>query len=223
MVGAICRRDILAHPFVTIRCFGWRVFLKALTASHSQTFLSLLADIKGLQPPMVKVPELVGRCVTLELQAKRIYEWLAGRFLGHKPVSDFFDTLARQEESHAQLLELCRAIASRTIWKEECFAPWRDSIPHLEKQLESIESSLELIDSVADALRLVIQIEGSEVNQTFESVVAASSSAFVRKVLAFQTAAENHISYICDEIPKLEPDLAEECQELRDRFFIGTG
>lgn len=171
----------------------------------------------------MKVPELVERCIKLELQAKRIYEWLAGRFLGHEPVSEFFDTLARQEESHAQLLELCRVIANRTIWKEEYFTPCRDSIPHLERQMDSIESSLKFMDSIADALRLVIQIEGSEVNQTFESVVAASGSAFVRKVLAFQTAAENQIAYICEEIPKLEPDLTEECRELRDRFFFCTG
>ena len=223
MVGAICRRDVLAHPFVTIHCFGWRVFFRALIADDSQTFLSLLADTKGLQPATVKVPELVGRCVKLELQAKRIYERLAGRFLGHQSVCDFFDSLARQEESHAQLLELCRVVAGRTIWKEECFAPWRDSVPRLERQMESIESSLKTIDGVADALRLVIEIEGSEVNQVFGSVVAASGSGFVRKILVFQTAAENHIAYICSEIPKLQPDLAEECRELEDRFFVSTG
>ena len=52
------------------------------------------------------------------------------------------------------------------------------------------------------------------------AVVAASDSIFVKRLLLFQNAAENHIAYICEEIPKLEPDLAEECRELRDRFFI---
>ena len=222
MVGVICRRNILAHPFVTIRCFGWRVFFRALIAGHSQTFLSLLAETKGLQPPKVKVPELVERCVKLELQAKRIYEWLAGRFLGHKLISDFLKTLARQEEAHAELLKLCREAAGRAVWKEECFAPCRDSIPRLERQMESIESTLESLDGVTDALRLVIRIEGSEVNQTFESVVAASDSVFVRKLLAFQNVAEDHVAFICEEIPKFKPDLAEECRELRDRFFICT-
>ena len=222
MVGVICRRNILAHPFVTIRCFGWRVFFRALIAGHGRTFLSLLADTKGLRPPTVKVPELVERCVKLELQAKRIYEWLAGRFLDHKLVSDFFATLARQEETHAELLGLCREAASRTVWKEGCFAACRDSIPLLERQMENIESSLESLDSVTDALRVVIQIESSEVNQVFESVVAASGSVFVKKLLAFQNVAENHIACICEEIPKLQPDLADECRELEDRFFILT-
>ena len=189
MVGVICRRNILAHPLITIRCFGWRLFFRALIAGHSQTFLSLLADAKGLHPPTVKVPELVERCVKLELQAKRIYERLAARLLGHRLISNFFETLACQEETHAELLGLCREVAGRSVWKEECFAPCRDAIPHLERQMENIESSLESIDGVTDALRLVIQIEGSEVNQTFESVVAASASVFVRKLLAFQNVA----------------------------------
>jgi hypothetical protein len=220
MVGVIRRRNIIAHPFITIRCFGWTVFFKALIVGHSQTFLSLIADTNSLQPPKVKVPELVERCVKVELQAKRIYESLARRFFGHKLISDFLSTLAQQEETHAELLRLCREAANRSIWKEDCFAPCRESIPQLEQQMENIESSLESIDGVTDALRLVIQIEGSEVNRMFESVVAASGSAFIRKVLAFQNVAESHIAYICDEIPKLEPELAEECRELRDRFFI---
>ena len=116
MVGVICRRNILAHPFVTIRCFGWRVFFRALIAGRSQTFLSVLADAKGLQPPKVRVPELIERCAKLELQAGRIYEGLAERFLDHKLI----------------------------------------------------------------------------------------------------------IAYICEEIPKLEPELAKECRELRDSFSICT-
>jgi len=220
MLGTIRKRDILAHPVVTIRCFGWQVFFRALCAGRNQTFLSLLADTKSLQPRPVKVPELVGRCIKMELQAKQIYERLAGQFVDRESVSNFFGSLARQEESHAQLLELCRVIANRTIWIEERFTPYRDSIPRLERQMECIESSMESIEHVADALRLVIEIEGSEVNQVFGSVVAASGSDFVRNLLVFQNAAENHIGYICEEIPKLEPDLTEECRELSDRFFV---
>ena len=157
------------------------------------------------------------------MQAKRIYERLARRFFGHKLISDFFSTLAQQEETHAELLTLCREATSRTIWKEECFASCRESIPQIEQQMENIESSLKSLGGVTDALRLVIQIEGSEVNRIFESVVAASGSTFVRKLLAFQNVAEDHIAFICDEIPKLESELTEECRELRDRFFICTG
>ena len=30
MIEAICTNDVLFHPFVTIRAFGWRVFFRAV-------------------------------------------------------------------------------------------------------------------------------------------------------------------------------------------------
>ena len=214
MVGAICKRDILAHPFVTIHCFGWQVFFRALIVGRNQTFLSLLVQTRTLQPPTVNVPRLVGRCVKLELRAKQIFESLASQFADHRPVRKFFDNLAQQEQDHADLLELCREAASRALWKEEYFTPWRDAVPRLESQMGDAESALQTVDGVADALRLVIQIEGSEVNHVFRGIVAASGSDFVERLGAFQNAGKKHISYICDKIPKLEPELAGECREL---------
>ena len=41
MVGAIIKRDILAHPVVTIRCFGWSVFIRALLAGPRPRFFPL--------------------------------------------------------------------------------------------------------------------------------------------------------------------------------------
>ena len=42
MVGVISHWDILAHPVVTIRAFGWRVFFRAVfTASISATALPI--------------------------------------------------------------------------------------------------------------------------------------------------------------------------------------
>ena len=87
MIGAIRKLDILAHPIVTIRCFGWQVFVRALTAGRSQTFLSLLVDSKAHKTPRV----FVERCVSLELQAMRIYETLAQRFCDEEPVRTFFE------------------------------------------------------------------------------------------------------------------------------------
>ena len=68
----------------------------------------------------------------------------------------------------------------------------------------------------------MIQIEGSQINQVFMSVVAASGAEFVRKLRPFQTAATEHICFICAEIPKWEPNLAEQCRELRDSCSAGT-
>ena len=214
MVGAICKRDILAHPVVTIQCFGWQVFFRALIAGRNQTFLALLTRSGALQPAKVNVPKLVGRCVKLELRAKRIFESLASQFADQSQVRCFFDNLARQEQGHAELLELCREAARRAAWKEEYFAPWRDAVPRLEGQMGDAEASLQSLHRVADAFRLVIQIEGSEVNHVFKGVVAASGSEFVRRLRAFQNGGEKHISYICEQIPLFEPQLVDACREL---------
>jgi hypothetical protein len=38
MVGVITRWDIVAHPVVTIRCFGWQVFFRAIVPWHNVSF-----------------------------------------------------------------------------------------------------------------------------------------------------------------------------------------
>jgi rubrerythrin len=214
MVGAIRKRDILAHPVVTIRCFGWPVFLRTVLARRRQTFMSLLAETGSFGPSAVEVPELLGHCVELELQAKRIYEMLSERFADRPPVREFFQTLARQEQSHSEMLELCREAAGREGWLEKHFAPWREAVPRLEQQMDTVEASLGDLESVRDALRLVIQVEGSEINQVFDGVVAATDSGFVQHLRPFHTAEETHLSYITDRISQLEPSLAQECQTL---------
>jgi hypothetical protein len=218
MVGVISKRDILAHPLVTIRCFGWPVFLRALTAGRQQTFLSLLCEAGALRAPTVEVPELLGHCVELELRAQRIYETLAQRFADQDPVRRFFQTLAEQERSHGELLELCRETAGREGWLEGQFEPWRDAVPRLERQMGDAEAVLEGLDELVDALRLVIRIEGSEINDVFVGVVAATDSDFVRTLRAFHTAGTTHLSYISDQIPTFEPSLVDECRELSAEF-----
>ncbi len=214
MVGAIRKRDILAHPVVTVRCFGWPVLLRTLLARRDQTFLTLLAGTSALRPPKVKVPELIGRCSQLEIQAQRIYEALAERFAGNESAREFFRELAEEEGEHFELLELCRQAACREGWQEVHFTPWRTAVPGLERQMEAARQRVSDIDRLADALRLVIRIETSEINQLFGAVVAATDSGFVRTLRPFQAAASEHISQITGRIAVLAPELASECRAL---------
>jgi rubrerythrin len=223
MLGVIRRRDIIAHPVVTVHCFGFGLFCQALVAGRRKSFLSLLAGSGVLRPPVVEVPELLGRCVDLESRARRVYQFLAWRFNDWVPVRQFFEELVRQEQEHFELLELCRQLAGRDGWLEERFGPWRASVPRLERQMEELETSLDGRESLADALRLVIQIESSEINHVFQGAVSATDSEFVRALGAFRTAEAEHIAYICDRIPKLEPDLAAECRKLRASHLSETG
>lgn len=216
MIGAICRQDILSHPVITIRCFGWQVFFKALLAGQRQTFLSLLTETPVLQAPPQKVPELVERCIGLELRAARVYESLARRFGQLDSAEAFFATLARQEKDHAELLGLCRAAARRGEWDAKHFDPWRDAVPALEEQLREAESRAESLDRLSDALRLVIQLEASEINRVYSGIVAASDSDFVRTMRVFCDAGREHISYVSRCISEMDPELRDVCHELRD-------
>ena len=215
MLGVIRRRDIIAHPLVTVHCFGWPLFLRALIAGRRKTFLSLLAASGAPRSPTIEVPELLGRCVDLESRARRIYQLLAGRFAHLAPVQRFFETLAQQEQEHFELLALCRQLASREGWLEEYFAPWRDVVPQLEREMDALADSLDGLDQLVDALRLVIRLEGSEINHVFRSAISAVDSEFVRTLKAFRTAETEHIAYACDQISKLAPELADECRGLR--------
>ncbi len=214
MLGAICKRDIVGHPFVTIHCFGWRIFFRALLANRYQTFLALLVEGDMPRPAEEPTSKLVERCVELERRAEEIYDSLANRFVDNDGASEFFDTLARQEETHAELLELCQEVAGRSAWDKASLARWRDALPRLERQMWEAESSIESVDDLSVALRLVIQIESSEVNEVFLGIVAAADSAFVRKLRVFNESTAEHLSYIRQSIPELERGLAEECKKV---------
>ena len=213
------------HPITTVHCFGWQIFFRAVFPWHRTTFLSLLqeADVFGTAGP--KLPAILERCIALELRAKRIYTIFARAFAKEPvktgPVSRFFHKLAKQEQEHADLLEVCRAAAIRGGWKASYFNPWQDRIPQLEEQMEEAEVSVSSLDSVDAALQLVIQIESSEVNQVFQAILAATDSPFVGKLKAFRKAMETHLTYICRRVPVLAPSLTLACRELRVRFSGG--
>jgi hypothetical protein len=217
MVGAIVKRDILAHPWVTIRCFGWRVFFRALLADSHTTFLSLLTAAEALKPAGEGVPEFVARCVELELKAGRFYASLSRRFANDEPVRDFFAALACQEEGHAELLELAETAASRARWNEAKAAPWRQAVPQLERRLDEITSSLPSIHTVSAGLQQVIALESSEINDVLNGVIGASDSDFVRRMRAFRNTTARHLQFIRDSISDLAPELVPASQVLCGR------
>jgi rubrerythrin len=223
MVGAICKWEILSHPIVSIQCFGWTVFFRAVFAGPNQTFLSLLAKAGVFEHPLKPVPEFIGRCIDLERRAMRVYDSLSRRHSRNELVSEFFEHLALQEQDHAELLELCRAAAGRGRWQEGGLDRGRVSLPETERQLKEAEAVLDQRHSIADALRLVIEVESSQVNQLFTGVVEATDPRLARKLQAFRNAVKDHLGYICERIPVLDPSFSEACRALwaeisRDRL-----
>jgi hypothetical protein len=214
MVGVICKWDVLAHPLVTIRCFGFRVFMRTLIAGRNDAFLSILRQYGPLGPSGETVLETMQRCIRLELIAKKAYESLARTFGSMELVREFFETLARQEQEHAELLELCRIVAGQSRRGVGFSDSWRDRVLCLERQMREAEVKLRAVKSTADAFWLTIEIESSEINQVFEGIVAAIDSEFVREFQVFRSAGREHLSYVAETITALEPSLKPHCQRM---------
>ncbi len=214
MVGAIRKRDVIGHPVATIRCFGWGVFLRTLVAERDRTFLSIVLEADARQVRSARAPDVLRDCITLELQALRLYECLALRFSASEPARRLFAALAGEEREHADLLEVCRAAAAKARREPSGFDEHRETVARLRKEMDGVERGLDRIQSVADALRLVLKIEGSEINGMFRILVAGADSDFVRAVGAFRRATETHLSRAAEEVARIEPALAEESRRL---------
>jgi rubrerythrin len=215
MLGAIRKRDILAHPIVTVQCFGWKVFFRVLLAGRDATFLSIVAASRPFRADSCEPPELVSRCIELERSAMRIYRALADRLEDEPEIRSFFRSLASQEEGHAEMLALCHRSVRHGRWMEQQFRSMRSDLERLEDDMLAIEKSANGISSARDALRLVIGVESSEINRLFQQVVAACPSEFVRSVERFWDEEQRHLAFICARIETLVPDLVQECAVLK--------
>ena len=219
MVGAIRTRDILNHPIVTIRAFGWRVFFRAIFLGVSHTFRSLLhRDVSSADPPASKELVLIERCVWLELQLAVIYPALAERSTKFRPLAKFLNQLAHDEEEHADLLRVCKFFACKGQFVQGRLGMWHDHVSLLTQTMQRTSASLRKIGSVNEITRLILEMEGSEINQVFMGVIEATDSPFVRKLEPFRRAVKQHINYICKTISKLTPSAASACKELRAKF-----
>jgi hypothetical protein len=215
MIGVITSWDILAHPISTIRCFGWQVFFRAVIPWQDTSFRSLVGVLKS---PVSNMPTILERCIDLELQAKRIYRTLGRALSNQELVTPFLAGLAEQEQYHADLLAVCRAAVIRCGWSVGVFSPWLAYLPRLEQQMDAVEAAVQDVDSVDAALRLVIQIESSEINNVFSAALAATDAAFVKRLKPFRKAMEAHMSYLVERIPELSPRLIVNVREFRARF-----
>ena len=219
MIGVIRGRDILAHPIVTIRCFGWRTFFQALFAGRGRTFLSLLQQTSPAQESASKMPALVDQCIELEMRAKRIYAAFARAFAAWPVASQFFAALAQQEQGHAELLSLCRNAARGGGWMSNCANPWENYVPCLQQHMDEVEASLCHVGSLDDAFRLLVQIESGEINRVFQGVLASCDSEFVKRIGAFRKAVKQHISFIAKQLPQLDARQMTAARELRMLFL----
>ena len=83
--------------------------------------------------------------------------------------------------------------------------------------MDDAEKAVCEIDSIDAALRLVIQIESSEINQVFDAALAATDAAFVKKLRPLKGHGIPH-DLPHERLPELSPNLMRECREMRARF-----
>jgi hypothetical protein len=223
MQGIIKIWDVIAHPLLIIQTFGVGFLWRAILADRDQTFLGLVEKQGASAIPSAATPDVVERCIDLELCAQGIYESLARRFPDRHDVAAFFRGLAEQEHEHAEALDLCRTLAQRDGWHEELLALWRDIIPTLESRMHAARARSDDIRDVRDALSHVIDIESSEINRAYLAIISASRSPFMQKFEAFTRASSRHIDYIVKTIPAIDPTLREACRALSFSFQGSRG
>ena len=84
--------------------------------------------------------------------------------------------------------------------------------------METAEATLPKINSLDAALRLVVQIECSEINRVFDAALAATDATFVKKLKPFREATEIHLSYLAERLPGQFARMIRNVRELRVRF-----
>jgi hypothetical protein len=221
MVGVITKRDILAHPIVTIQCYGWIVLFQSLCARQNETFLSLLKRTRKFSEskPKSKLAELLEQCIKMELRAKRIYEFLSNKFESIPPAKNFFEVLSHQEQEHANILDICLHSASQNCYNIDGINIWLGYISILEAKMSEAETAADAITCLDDALQLTVQLESSEINKVFQAMLEASNSVFIKKMAYFRLASKAHLSYIAHMLPELSPQFAHAAREYREKIL----
>ncbi len=84
--------------------------------------------------------------------------------------------------------------------------------------MDAAEVAIRKVDSIDAALRLVVNVESSEINEVFSAALAASEAPLVKRLRPFRRTVEDHMSYIVERLPQLSPRLTLATRELRARF-----
>jgi hypothetical protein len=190
------------------------VFLRALRAGPQETFLSIIAKIQAAEEMELQVPPVLESAIAGELRTMHIYRELAARFAHEPPMTRFFAALAGQERSHAELLRICAQASRHARTDARRLAPLAERLAPLQATLARAESALSADVSRDEALRLVVQIEGAEINHLFNDLVAVNPSPFVKAIQGFQKATGSHLAYIRRVLPTLGPEVEAECRTL---------
>lgn len=222
MRGLIGKKDVLAHPVVIIRGFGWKTFCRCLTSSPGTTFLEIISE--GIphpaSPQEIELSRQFDRLISFELRNAELYSQMAELFHSLLDVREFFRTLTDQEEGHAEILRITKVeVARRNLWNT--LVPIKpEMIEKIDRKLTEAEKTI--ADSkkleLARALHLVEDLEASEINIVFDFLLHSVQTPFLRRIHFLIPSVADHQTYLNSMLPSLKQAEAH-AEHLRKRHF----
>jgi hypothetical protein len=207
MQGVITRVQVLAHPIVIVESFGLKVLVRALLSGGDETFLEIVRRCAEEEAHLgmheLHLARTVKRFVGFECRVGDLYRALAERFSRTPDAAEFFGTLSRHEEGHAIVLSrVRRELRKGRLWKEskELHAAAVDAF---EARLAAVEDEVGRGVTLARALELVEEIEGSELNVVFDTLNGSVDMRSRARFERFFVLTRRHLAYCREQLERL--------------------
>lgn len=142
---------------------------------------------------MSDLVRFVRDCCNLERRLGTLYSRLA-ETVGDEKTAQLFVTLAGEEESHAQSLELLRRLLARSEDRQLLAPGAQADAGHMRRGLDTALTMLDAGKSIgaAEALRLTIRIESSGFETLGENQIIDGDAEFERTLRMLQVADQTH-------------------------------
>lgn len=207
MQGVITRVHVLAHPFVIVESFGLKVLVRALFADERETFLEIVSrsaeEEAHLGMDEIDLARTVKRFIGFECRVGEIYRRLSEQLSGTAEAAQFFSTLSRHEEGHAIVLtRVRREIRKGRLWKQS-----KDlhlaTVDTFEARLKAYEEEARRGVTLARALEIVEDIEGSEINVVFDTLNGSVDMRSRARFERFFVLTQRHLAYCSERVRAL--------------------
>jgi rubrerythrin len=121
---------------------------------------------------------LLRRCEAIETGAARLYRALSRRFPQDGELARFFTELAADERGHAKKLGTWRRFLEyRDPSRRPSATGYEESVAELEALLLRLRERVHGVSSAEDALRLALELESSELDAIYSTILQSSPLA----------------------------------------------
>ncbi len=204
MRGVVTRAQVLAHPIVILESFGLKVLVRALLAGGRETFLDVVSrcaeEEARSEMDELDLARTTRRFIGFERRARDLYRQLSHQFAGVPEAAKFFAGISRQEEGHAIVLSRVRREIRRGRFWAESKDLHVESVETFDALLDGFEKEVRRGVSLARALEIVEDVEGSELDVVFDRLSGSVDMRSRARFERFFVLSENHLSYCRDQV-----------------------